>query len=34
MDALELAFTTADVVHRGGGPNFMFGPPMEMGRIR
>jgi len=34
MDALELAFTTADVVHRGGGPNFMFGPPMGMGRIR
>ena len=34
MDALELAFTTADVVREQSGPNFAFGPPMGMGGIR
>ena len=34
MDALELAFTTADVVSDASGPNFAFGPPLGMGGIR
>lgn len=34
MDALELAFTTADVVRDVGEPNFVFGPPIGFGGIR
>jgi len=33
MDALELAFTTADVISEPGGANFAFGPPMGRGRM-
>ena len=34
MDALEIVFTTADVIREPGGANFAFGPPMGRGRMR